>query len=186
MWDSLVWRVTAKLFGGDRASRLIGVKVGQGCRICPCGFGSEPWLVSIGDRVTVAPGVAFLTHDGATWLFRDDRGRRYRYARIEVGSDVFIGANAILMPGVRIGNRVIIGAGSVVTKSIPDGLVVAGNPSRVLGNYSEFERKALGAFSAADNMSGPNWRARVDSIVEKSFRPDMGSEKKCNAEQSED
>lgn len=40
-------------------------------------------------------------HDGSNWLFRDGRGRRYRYARIELGNDPFLGANATVMPGVR-------------------------------------------------------------------------------------
>jgi len=173
MWSKLVWRVVAKLFGGDRASRLLGVQVGQGCRICPCGFGSEPWLVSIGDRVTVAPGVSFVTHDGSTWLFRDAHGRRFRYARIQVGSDVFIGLNAVLMPGVRIGNRVIVGAGSIVTKSVPDGTVVAGNPARIVGEYSDLESSVLEDYPAADDMIGRAWRERIDSIVEKDFRPDL-------------
>ncbi len=173
MWSNLVWRVCAKMFGGDRASRLIGVQVGQGCRICPCGFGSEPWLISMGDRVTVAPGVSFVTHDGSTWLFRDARGRRFRYARIHVGNDVFIGVNAILMPGVRLGNRVIVGAGSVVTKSVPDGMIVAGSPAKIVGDFAELELRVLETFPSAGDMIGRTWRERIDSIVEKEFRPDL-------------
>src|SRR5437899_2934962 len=102
----LMFYVIGQLRGGDHAARWLGVKVGQDCRIYSRHFGSEPWLVTIGSRVTVTWGVLFVTHDGSTWLIRDDRGRRYRYARIEVGDDVFIGLNSILLPGVRVGNRV--------------------------------------------------------------------------------
>jgi len=127
----------------------------------------------MGDRVTVAPGVSFVTHDGSTWLFRDAHGRRFRYARIHVGSDVFIGVNAIIMPGVRLGNRVIVGAGSIVTKSVPDGMIVAGSPAKIVGDYADLERRVLETFPAARAMIGLTWRERVDSIVEKEFRPEL-------------
>jgi acetyltransferase-like isoleucine patch superfamily enzyme len=174
MINQITWRIIASLIGGDRASRWLGVKVGQGCRICPCNFGTEPWLVSIGDRVTVAPGVAFLTHDGSTWLFRDARGRRYKYARIDVGSDVFIGLNAILMPGVKVGSRVVIGAGSVVTHSVSDGQIVAGNPAKVIGVYADLESRILRSGVTSSDMVGADWRAKVSSITEQGFRTEIG------------
>ncbi|MBL9202945.1 MAG: acyltransferase [Opitutaceae bacterium] len=139
----------------------------------PCSFGTEPWLVTIGDHVTIAGGVSFLTHDGATWLARDGAGRRFRYARIEVGSRVFIGANAVLLPGVRVGSRVIVGAGSVVTRSVPAGAIVAGNPARIVGCYDDYESKALATFHAERTMVGTSRRERIDSIVECEFRPEL-------------
>jgi acetyltransferase-like isoleucine patch superfamily enzyme len=156
---------------GDQTARFIGVKVGEDCRIYTRNFGSEPWLISIGSRVTVTSGVQFLTHDGSTWLMRDERGRRYRYAKVEVGNDVFIGINSIIMPGVRIGNKVIVGAGSVVTKSVPDGLIVAGNPARIIGRFADYEKKALTTFAHELSLVGENTRDRIDSVVEREFRP---------------
>ena len=124
-------------------AKVLGVKVGSNCRIYIKEFGSEPWLISIGDNVTITSGVKLLTHDGSTWLIRDNRGRRYFYAKVTIGNNVFIGVNSIIMPGVIIGNNVIIGAGSVVTKSIPNGLIVAGNPARIIGEFKNFEDRAL-------------------------------------------
>src|SRR6516225_3454607 len=93
--SGIKYNVTAMIKGNAFALRRRGVKVGAGSRIYTRSFSGEPWLVSIGDRVTVAPGVDFITHDASSWLLKDEKGRRYRYARITVGNDVFIGANAV-------------------------------------------------------------------------------------------
>lgn len=173
MLRQFIWHLIAKLINPVYATRRLGVRVGEGCRICPASFGGEPWLVSIGHRVTVAPKVVFLTHDGATWLIRDDRGRRYRYGRIDIGNDVFVGYGAIIMPGVRIGNRVIVGAGSVVTRSVPDGCIVAGNPARVIARYSDYEHRALETFGVMDPQSKASFRAKINGIVEPDFLPPL-------------
>jgi acetyltransferase-like isoleucine patch superfamily enzyme len=168
---TIYFHVLRLFCGGTRAARFLGVRVGCNCRIFSRHFGSEPWLISIGNRVTVTSGVQFLTHDGSTWLVRDDKGRRYRYAKIEIGNDVFVGINSIIMPGVRIGNKIIIGAGSVVTKSVPDGFIVAGNPAKIIGRFEEYERRALSAFIHDGTFSGENYRDRIESVVELEFRP---------------
>ncbi|MGY0794688.1 DapH/DapD/GlmU-related protein, partial [Azospirillum argentinense] len=56
---------------------------------------------------------------------------------VEIGSDVWVGGGALIMPGVQIGSRTVIGAGSVVTRSIPDGVFAAGNPCRVIREITE-------------------------------------------------
>lgn len=123
-------------------ARSVGVTLGQGCRIYIRSWGSEPFLISVGDRVTITSGVRILTHDGATWLVRNEHGvRRQRYRPVKIGNDVFIGVNSIIMPGVAIGDRVIIGAGSVVTKPIPSGTVWAGSPARFICDFDEYCRK---------------------------------------------
>lgn len=165
--------VIATIKGNSFALRMLGVKVGEGSRIYTRSFSGEPWLVSIGDRVTVAPGVDFITHDASSGLLRDENGRRYRYARIAVGNDVFIGANAVILPGVRIGNRVIVAAGSVVNRSIPDNCVVGGVPARFLRTFDEFERRGLATFRSEADMSGKTFREQVDSIVDETMAPEI-------------
>ena len=59
----------------------------------------------------------------------------------EIGDNCFIGMNAIIMPGVTLGNNVIVGSGSVVTKSFPDDVVVAGNPAKIICTLEEFYNK---------------------------------------------
>ena len=87
--------------------------------------------VEIGDRVMFAPGVQVLT---ATHPMQaKPRSSGLEYAKpISIGSDVWVGGNAILCPGVTIGDRAVIGAGAVVTKDVPDDVFVAGNPARVV------------------------------------------------------
>lgn len=165
--------VIAAIKGNSFALRSLGVKVGEGSRIYTRSFSGEPWLVSIGDRVTVAPGVDFITHDASSCLLQDEKGRRYRYARITVGNDVFIGANTTILPGVRIGNRVVVAAGSVVNRSIPDNCVVGGVPARFLRTFDEFERHGLATFRSEMDKRGNTFREQVDSIVDETIAPEI-------------
>jgi acetyltransferase-like isoleucine patch superfamily enzyme len=158
--------------GGEGYARYLGVTVGDNCRILTSNFGSEPFLITIGNNVTVSSGTRFITHDGSFWLMKDDRGRRYQYAPIVIGNNVMIGGNSIILPGVRIDDRVIIGAGSVVTKSIPSGVIVAGVPARIIGNYSDFESRTLkNAVSEQEIDRTLDYKDRVNKIVAKEFKP---------------
>lgn len=84
--------------------------------------------IEIGSDVRIAPGVGLISanHDA------DDFGAHIDSEPIRIGSHVWIGMNTVVLPGVEIGSNVIIGAGSVVTKSIPSNTVAAGNPCRVI------------------------------------------------------
>ena len=150
MIEKIYLYVYSILFGRERYARKIGVTIGDDCRIYTRNFGSEPWLIEIGDRVTITAGVTLLTHDGATWLIRDKKGRRYSYGKVKIGSNVFVGINSIIMPGVIIGNKVIVAAGSVVTKSIPSGVIVAGNPAKIIGEFEQYESKVISYYSERD------------------------------------
>jgi len=129
--------------GGVVYAKSLGVKVGNDCRIYTKRFGTEPFLIEIGNRVTITADVLLLTHDGSTWLIKDEKGRRYTYNRIKIGNNVFIGARSIIMPGVIIEDNVIIGSGSIVTKSVPEGNIVAGNPAKIIGKYDTYKEQVL-------------------------------------------
>jgi acetyltransferase-like isoleucine patch superfamily enzyme len=88
--------------------------------------------------VVVAGGTQFLTHDGAVHLLRPRRPLAQHFGKIIVGDNTFLGQNCLILPGVRIGSDCLIAAGSVVTSSIPDNAVAAGNPARVIGRTSLF------------------------------------------------
>ena len=155
--------------GGVALARRKGVRVGTGCRIYTLTFGSEPFLISIGDRVTITSGVRLLTHDGSAWLIRDADGNRFqRYAPVKIGDDVFIGVNAIIMPGVTVGSRVVIAAGSVVTRDVSDGVVVAGNPARVIRDFDSFEKRVRQTCANEREFAGEqNYRKRVGVALSK-------------------
>lgn len=155
------------LLGNVAYARSIGVKIGTDCRIYTTSFGSEPFLIEIGDRVTVTAGVKLLTHDGSTWLIRRNGKRFQRFGRIKIGSEVFVGVNAIVMPGVKIGSRVVIGAGSVVTKDVPDNSVFVGNPAVRISSFDNFERKIKENCVNNDDLARfGSYRERVEFAVQ--------------------
>ena len=105
-------------------------------------FSTEPYLVTLGDNVFISLDALFLCHDGGTLPFRKDIPDLDIAARITVGDNVFIGMRASILPGVTIGNNCIIGACALVTKDVPDGTIVGGNPARVLKKTSDYIKKA--------------------------------------------
>lgn len=97
---------------------------------------------------------------------RDDKGRRYLYSPVSIGSDVFIGVNCVILPGVTIGDRVVIGAGSVVTRDIPSGTVAAGSPARVLGTFDDYQAKVFArSASEAELAECDGYRDRIDRAM---------------------
>lgn len=122
-------------------AKEIGVTIGEKCKLNDVpSWGSEPWLIKIGNHVEISFGVTFITHDGATWVFRDKEKYKdvIKYGKIVIGNNCFIGANSTILPGVEIGDNSIVGSCSLVNKKIPSG--------EVWGGY------LLNAFVASRNM----------------------------------
>jgi maltose O-acetyltransferase len=91
--------------------------------------------VRIGSFTLFGPAVQIYT---ATHPFDAELRRREEFGKpVEIGSDVWVGGGAIILPGVRIGSRAVIGAGSVVTRDVPEGVFAAGNPCRVIREIAE-------------------------------------------------
>lgn len=122
--------------------RAMGVRIGEGCRIYTTDFGSEPWLIKIGDRVCVSNDVTFVNH-GLNWPFQQKYESLTGFGPIEIGDNCQIGVRATILPFVTIGENCIVGACSVVTKSVPPNSVVAGNPARVICSMEEYEQKCV-------------------------------------------
>jgi len=104
------------------------------CTILDCG------RVTIGDNVLFGPNVSLLTAGHP--IHPESRNSRYQYGiEITIGDNVWICANAVINPGVRIGNNVVIGSGSVVTKDIEDNAIAVGNPCKVIRHITDDDRK---------------------------------------------
>lgn len=105
-----------------------------------CDMPGEPFLVTIGDDVTIAAGTILLTHDNS--VIKCNLDATDYFGRVTIGDSCFIGMRSILLPGVELGDHTIVGAGSVVTKSFPKGnVVIAGNPAHVICTIEEFREK---------------------------------------------
>lgn len=96
--------------------------------------------VTFGDNVFIAPNCVFSTAGHPLDTEQRNRGLEYAYP-ITVGDNVWFGASVTVLPGVTIGSNTVIGAGSLVNRDIPDGVVAVGNPCRVLRQITEEDRK---------------------------------------------
>lgn len=96
--------------------------------------------VTIGDNCQMAPNVAIYTAGHP--VHPDSRNSGYEYGiSVSIGDNCWIGGNSVICPGVHIGSNVVIGAGSVVTKDIPDWSIAAGNPCKVIRKVTDADRK---------------------------------------------
>jgi len=137
----IIKNILNRLRGEQSINKLIkrGLKVGSnltrmsGVIIDP----SHCWHISIGNNVVLAPNVHILAHDTSTKPFLGYT----KVSDVHIGNKVFIGAGTIILPGVTIGDNVIIGAGSVVSKSIPDNSVALGIPCKVICTIEEYLNK---------------------------------------------
>lgn len=112
---------------GKNFNRLIGTIIDP----------AHCWLIEIGDNVTLAPRVHILAHDASTKMFLGYT----KIGRVRIGSNVFIGAESVVLPNVTIGDNVIIGANSTVTRDLDSGWVYAGSPARKVCTIEEYIAK---------------------------------------------
>lgn len=133
------YRFTGNLVKGYRSQGMI---VGKDCCIYSAEFWSEAFLISIGSHVQITSGVKLFTHGGG-WVFRDELPNFDSFGKIRIGNNVYIGNNAMIMPGITIGDNVVIAAGAIVTKNVPNNVVVAGNPARIIESIEVFKGKNI-------------------------------------------
>lgn len=170
---SIISIIAWKLMPGEKKLiklRKRGLVIGEGCEILNgYNFGSEPYLVEIGDNVRITRGVNITTHDGGIWVLR----RKYpelsnmdRFGKVRIGDNCHIGMNSLIMPGVTIGKNCIIGAGAIVTHDIPDDSVAVGVPARVIETVEEYMKKNKKDFLPTKNLRFDEKRAAVKRYCE--------------------
>lgn len=152
----------------EKYARFQGVKIGKNCDIQKVSFGSEPYLIEVGNHVQITNGTKIFTHGGG-WVFRDQYPKLDYFGKVIIKNNVYIGNNTMIMPGVTIGNDVIIGAGSVVTKSIPDGKIAAGNPARIVGETKDFVEKIKQYDVGSKGMSYEEKKKYLLSLTDDKF-----------------
>lgn len=115
--------------------RSMGVIIGKNVDMYDVSIDSLfPFLVEIEDDCIITGGVKILAHDASLGMFI----QKYKVGKVKIHKKVFIGMDTIIMPGVEIGPNTIIGANSVVTRSIPPNSVAAGIPAKVISTLDEY------------------------------------------------
>lgn len=118
---------------------LSGINIGEKTYISPKAYidTHRPGSVTIGKNCYITRNVVILCHTdtrkGGPLGVWQKRGGKREYGDVLIGNNVFVGVNSVILPGIKIGNDVIIGALTLVDKDIPDGVVVAGVPARIIG-----------------------------------------------------
>lgn len=131
------WRFIAT---PEEYARHIGVKIGKNCFISTRRWGTEPYLITVGDNVQVTRDVAIHTHGGGQAI-RKEHPDFDVFGKVVINDWAYIGASSQIMPGVTIGEGALVAAGSIVTKSVPPHTVVGGNPARVICTTEEYYEK---------------------------------------------
>lgn len=138
----IIYRKVWEKLNPVKYAKKIGVNIKGNVNIYgKVDWSTEPWIITLGSNVHITNGVKFITHDGGTLLFRKYVSDLEITKPISVGNDVYMGNNVIILPGVTIGNKVVIGAGTIVTKDIPDNSVAVGVPARVIKTADEYFAK---------------------------------------------
>lgn len=147
-----------------------GVKIGEN-NLIESKFwspSSEPFLIEVGSNCQITHDVLFFTHGGAA-VARDRYPRFDTYGKIKIGNYVYLGSRSLIMPGVTIGDNVLVAAGSVVTKSIPDGWVVGGNPARFICTTEEYIKRNQPFNTDTKGMTQDDKNAVLRSLPESHF-----------------
>lgn len=118
-----------------------------------------PWLIEIGDDVTISSNVNILAHDASTNVV----GCHTKIGKVKVGNNVFIGAKSVVLCNVTIGDNVVVGAGSVVTKNIPSNSVYAGNPAKYIMSYDDYKLKHTDGLRKHHYFDEHNWNEWIDA-----------------------
>ncbi len=130
---------------------------------------ADPKFIKFHNNIAVASGVTFITHDVLHYVLNrvgDDHSFTSHLGCIEIMDNVFIGANSIIMPDVRIGPNTIVAAGSVVTKDIPGGCIVGGVPAKRIGSFDDIIEKRRNentrSYLNREMAVGPEWEKFYD------------------------
>ena len=174
IFNSLLRHYRETFWSLEHQARKAGVNIGDNNFIASKFWSSEPYLITIGNNCGITGGVKMFTHGGG-------RVARVRYpnfdifGRVTIGNHVYIGTNALIMPGVTIGDNALVAAGSVVTKSVPANVVVGGNPAKIICTVDEYIEHNLKYNTNSKSMSRSEKKQMLLNLEDKFFvtKPEM-------------
>jgi acetyltransferase-like isoleucine patch superfamily enzyme len=165
-WKRLIDKLRLRYGSQETVIRVLraqGVRIGEDCRIYSAHFGSEPWLIRIGNHVCISNDVTFVNH-GLNYPFQEKHESLTDFGPIEIKDNCQIGVRATILPNVTIGPNAIVGACSVVAKDVPPNTVVAGHPAKVVCSMEDYEQKCV-----ARHIDIPDDRDAARRVLEKHF-----------------
>lgn len=140
--NRIVNKIIRQTYTDLEYARKNGVTIGRECSFATRNIGSEPYLIFIGNNVQITSNVCFFTH-GGNWVLRMEYPNTDSFGKIIIKDNVYVGNNAMIMPGVTIESNVVVAAGAVVTKSVPSGVVIGGNPAKIIKNIDQYRHSVL-------------------------------------------
>ena len=168
----LIAKVRYKLMHNDKEVisnyfRKAGMTIGKGCNICCNIMNTEPYLISLGDNVTISGNVTLITHDNSIQKVLKDKTDYV--GPIKIGNNCFIGAGSMVLLGVTLADNIIVAAGSVVTKSFHEReIIIAGNPAKKIGTWSDYGKKYADTAIFLNGLSHQERKAKIlGNLIEK-------------------
>jgi acetyltransferase-like isoleucine patch superfamily enzyme len=140
--------------------RKYGVSIGIGANICSNVITPESYLIKIGNNVTIAYDVHFITHDNSISKLMPEMTDLF--GEIVIGDNCFIGACSTIMYGVELKSNTIVAAGSVVTKSFNESnVIIGGNPAQIIGTWDNYLAKISKYALNVDNLSSAEKKQKI-------------------------
>jgi len=143
-FKKILYHLKTKFWSANKLAKKKGVKFGKNCKFRTKRFGSEPYLIEIGDNFSTSMEVTFITHDGAVEVLRNmypEYKKIDSFGKIKIGNNVFIGMYATILPHTIIGDNVIVGANSLVRGILKSNSVYAGVPVKRISSIEEYLNK---------------------------------------------
>ena len=171
-------KIIIKLFSPNRVAKRLGVQFGKNCQFGTKNFGSEPYLIKIGDDFYSSGNVQFITHDGSVNVLRnlyEEHKNSDYFQPIIIGDNVFIGYGAIILPGTKIGNNVIVAAGSVVKGKLSDNSIYAGIPAKYICSVEDYRNKNRDKFINTKHLNPEEKKRHVSRWLIKNYAEFKGS-----------
>lgn len=156
------------IFSPEKRARMAGVNIGTNNFIAGDFWSSEPYLITIGSHCQITRGVKMHTHGGGGAV-RMKYPKFDCFGKISLGDYVYLGNDVTIMPGVSIGDNVLVAACSVVTKSVPANVVVGGNPARIICTIEEYIERNLKYNLDSKGLSAKRKRELLLGIPEEKF-----------------
>lgn len=173
MIKRILFSILKKLLHPNKIAKIQGVKFGNNCKFgANYNFGSEPNFIKIGHNFYSSNNIQFITHDGSVNVLRNlytEFKNIDLFSPIVIGNNVFIGYGCTILPGTRIGDNVIVGAGSIVKGNLKSNSVYAGITAKYICSIEEYADKHKDKFIYTKHLDSEEKKKYIDNWLLENF-----------------